>query len=650
MGLSASQARLLTITSRKSDCEFQSMRYSHEKIALSRNMTDISNEYQNSLNQTKLVYDFYGTNDRTTPLSYALMMEPSIMNNYMPMLSTNTAGKVVLDSKLAAAAKAAGIPSEGLGTLPAQTVRNKFLQGLYDYNVITNAQKENYMNINYNQNIGNGNIDPIQQNVTTKVSYTDLLNMFGTDDFAFSYQDFSVNNGEKIQIKAKEKDGANGNDPRTYINSDDDSGSVKFYDMESQESGSTSTYYDISKSCFVSYSDINANSVNNSQLITLKDILEGNYEYYGRIRYNQGTGFGNSYKQYNNGHIEYALMQEISNCEIWDKMMSMFESALGVDNPASEMALQYAMDETKKLYDFDTIINSNSDNSGKYNGIAAIKSYWAGGHGTVSSQVNNRSDKQTVFGQVAVPAKDYIGYYIQTTNTQYSGTYPSAKTYEAVAINVSNIARAFLTYYAEAMTGFEDPSYKVDNSSCRVTDYEGDGDPITEGGVRTVADSRLIGQRDKDGNVKNTSFTFDVVTDTSVNTGDALISSFYDAMFNQICQRGWVENDKVRDNDYLQEMYKNGMMFLTTCTDDGFYWQGNYSANSYIKEVTDEDAIARAEAKYNTEKQKINHKEEIIDLKMKNLDTEISSLSTEYDTIKSLISKNIERGFKRYEA
>ena len=102
--------------------------------------------------------------------------------------------------------------------------------------------------------------------------------------------------------------------------------------------------------------------------------------------------------------------------------------------------------------------------------------------------------------------------------------------------------------------------------------------------------------------------------------------------------------------DYLQEMYKNGMMYLTTATDDGYYWQGNYSANSFIKEVTDEDAIARAEAKYNAEKQKINHKEEIIDLKMKNLDTEISSLSTEYDTIKSLISKNIERGFKRYDA
>lgn len=69
-----------------------------------------------------------------------------------------------------------------------------------------------------------------------------------------------------------------------------------------------------------------------------------------------------------------------------------------------------------------------------------------------------------------------------------------------------------------------------------------------------------------------------------------------------------------------------------------------------IKEVTDEEGIAQAEARYNREKQKINYKENILDMKMKNLDTEISSLTTEYDTVKSVISKNIEKVFKRYNA
>ena len=61
------------------------------------------------------------------------------------------------------------------------------------------------------------------------------------------------------------------------------------------------------------------------------------------------------------------------------------------------------------------------------------------------------------------------------------------------------------------------------------------------------------------------------------------------------------------------------------------------------KFVTEETAVAQAEAKYNREKQKINAKENVIDMKMKNLDTEISALTTEYDTVKSVIDKNIEK-------
>jgi hypothetical protein len=83
---------------------------------------------------------------------------------------------------------------------------------------------------------------------------------------------------------------------------------------------------------------------------------------------------------------------------------------------------------------------------------------------------------------------------------------------------------------------------------------------------------------------------------------------------------------------------------------DGFYYQGNYGTDKTILEVQDQDAIAKAQAKYNTEKSKIEFKEDRIDLKMKNLDTEISSLTTEYDTTKQLLGKVIEKSFKRYDA
>ena len=162
-------------------------------------------------------------------------------------------------------------------------------------------------------------------------------------------------------------------------------------------------------------------------------------------------------------------------------------------------------------------------------------------------------------------------------------------------------------------------------------------------GNRLVADSNLLDINDND-------FLFSVQTATGINTDQALQSGFYDAIFNQICLNGWTENNNVNDSDYLQEMIKTGKYMISTCSDDGYYYQGSYSTNTYIREISDDEAIAKAEAKYNTEKQRLNQKEEIIDLKMKNLDTEISSLTTEYDTVKSLISKNIEKGFKRYDA
>ena len=56
MGLAASQARFLGITARKASCEFKSTELAEEKLELSNQLTDISAEYFNALNATKLVW------------------------------------------------------------------------------------------------------------------------------------------------------------------------------------------------------------------------------------------------------------------------------------------------------------------------------------------------------------------------------------------------------------------------------------------------------------------------------------------------------------------------------------------------------------------------------------------------------------------
>lgn len=115
------------------------------------------------------------------------------------------------------------------------------------------------------------------------------------------------------------------------------------------------------------------------------------------------------------------------------------------------------------------------------------------------------------------------------------------------------------------------------------------------------------------------------------------IATFYDLLLNQIAINGWTENAEITDNSYLQKMLQNGMMFVTTVCDKNTHLQENYSTWTYVKEITDESAVSKAESEYNTEKQKLNSKEQKLDIKMKNLDTEMSSLNTEYDTVKNLI-------------
>ena len=61
MGMSASQARLLSITSRMNDIELRSQQISNTKIRLADESEQVANEYTEALNKTKLTYTDYSS-------------------------------------------------------------------------------------------------------------------------------------------------------------------------------------------------------------------------------------------------------------------------------------------------------------------------------------------------------------------------------------------------------------------------------------------------------------------------------------------------------------------------------------------------------------------------------------------------------------
>lgn len=565
MGLSASQARLLTITARKSDCEYESMRLSHQKIALSRDMNVVSAEYQDSLEQTKLMWDFYGNDSQANELSYNLLMSPSALNNFTPTPLTDTAGRVVLTPEMAAAAKAAGIPQEGMEGLPSSDVRNKFIEALGTTGVITDTMSKNIQKTTYNQDAGVGSSDLVNVNIE-QLTKTDLITKYFSN-IELDVTDLLLNaGGSDLNLIIYDK--AGNQLGKIDYNNEGDSSTAQF-DLNGKQKT-----IDAKK---LSLADL----FNEDIQITL-----------------QGTSWDNKQLGGKNGLYDWSVVDKVATSTLWSSIFKNIENTLKTGDTYTDAALGYAKNKITEMMECLSYVDENGKSVSNFDNAAFRNNH------------RGKSEKK-ITRWIADNTKNYVGYVSEgNSGKKYNDGY---------GMNLTSMSEAYLTYFAMYMEGTSNTTYNVDKlkSNCNFVDEF---------------------------------FDFSVLTAADTTGNNMQIAGFYDTLFNQICTKGWVENDKVDDKDYVQKMLKDGSMFLSSIQDDGYYYQDNYSTNSYVKEVTDESKIAQAEAKYNREKEKINYKENVIDMKMKNLDTEISALTTEYDTVKSVITKNIEKSFKRYDA
>lgn len=568
MGLSASQARLLTITARKSDCEYESMRLSHQKIALSRDMNCVSAEYQDAINQTKLIWDFYGNDSKANDLNYGLLMSPSALNNFTPTPLTDTSGRVVLSPEMARAAKAAGIPQEGMGGLPSSDVRNTFITALGDNGVITKNIADNIKLTTYNQQAGVGSSDLVNKNIEdltitdlitryfseVQIDITDLLLDTGGSNLKVTIYDYSAN---KANPSKKEMDiDKETDDPNQIVTLDD---------------GTELNLANLTLADFF----------NDKYTLSLTGLAWDNEDLHGK-----------------NGLYDFSVIDKVATSSYWEILFNTVSNTLTTGDKFTDAALSYAQNKVNEMIESLSYVDEQGNAINDFSNAAFRNNHKKKSMGKVNGWIENE-------------VKDYVGYVSEGNS--------GGKYNDGYGLNLSYMSQAYMTYIAMYMEGISNSPYNVDKlkDNC---------------------------------NFVNDFFKFQVITEADTTGNNLQIAGFYDTLFNQICIKGWVENDKVNDQDYVQEMLKGGSMYLSSIADDGFYYQNNYSTNTYVKEVTDETKVAQAEAKYNREKEKINYKENILDMKMKNLDTEISALTTEYDTVKNVISKNIEKAFKRYEA
>ena len=212
----------------------------------------------------------------------------------------------------------------------------------------------------------------------------------------------------------------------------------------------------------------------------------------------------------------------------------------------------------------------------------------------------------------------YNSAYTNAQNYNRMGTINSGDTGYA-AINLSNMVSAFLTYYDNFLRG-SDSGYMVSKSNL---------------------DDRT--------NFVTDDPNYIYVTNTqSAYANDEKIADFFNQLYNNICEHGWRYDDMVQDSEYLESAVKDGRYQMMALNNDGYFYQMRYNEISYMEEVQDQDAIARAESDYQTKKAQITFKEDQIDVKTKKLDAEITELNTEINSVQNIISKSIEKTFSMF--
>lgn len=608
MGLAASQARFLAITSRKMNCEFESMQIAQQKLSVTRDQQVAAQEYQNSLSATKLVWDADNNCDGTGDiynLSYGLMMTPSALNEYDPYLVTDTRGRIVLSDSMFQAALDAGIIDKNgdpvaknadgtkrqllvsggfepvydpadidksdptkikikAGAVPTgykmsgatdDGSRNAFLYQLGVQNVADVSTIESIFNLGTSgytkSGVGGEIIDKTLTNaMTTNTFITYMKNAKDADGnsiYALNLASLfaDADNNGKIT-----DDEFNAKFCTTVSPSDIDKDSA---------SGGTKDKLIITKS---------GNPLSKAEIekLTLGDLLSGKYEMTGMM---DATGMSAIAEKVLAKMAESFGLGENTNVK-----------GLNVD-AASQSALQQA-------YEFSKLqLNANyaQDTKGNTN------------YAAVSSAINS-ADNTNV---------------IAKSNKNVS------------SVSLTNMLKSFLTNFTVALDGY-DAGYNVDKTSVKGSKY------VTD----------------------DLTYYFVLKNDNAMTEQSSLNADFYNMLYNQICMNGACSDkniqEMVKDPTYLNNALKNGQLFISSLNTDGYFYQGHYTASGHIAEVTDDDAIAQAEAEYNVKKSKLNYKEESLELKMKNIDTELSALTTEYDTVKNLISKNVEKVFTMFSS
>lgn len=620
MGLATSQARFLCITARKADCEYKSTELAQQKLEITNQLSDISANYANAMNSTKLVWkndlveNDYG-------LTYNLLMTPSAANDYNPYMVTTSSGAIVLNSEYAAAAKAAGISKAG--GIASADGRDKFIAALVPNGIVTQDTANSIMTTDYvatKMDDGTLKLDKANTSATTgNVGWNSGAGMGSTP--------LDKNSVDGLDISALITSDLIGKQlvdwaqlittSSEQITSAKYDSTIKDYDVQIKKAATALQYAEANTEDY---------TAKESALNALKDAKA---DFVAKYPKDKIVDVDRNSFQMDNNSVHDTGFTVVSNGTITYDEDTIKKMTIG-DLLSSNIVLMTQNQSADKMSKYATELMES---------IASIFGYRNSGHGLNMDSKSNEALEfaMTMVKNINLKASNAItqGTSVDDKAMTNNSAYVNANDYNRIgtsgkyvfpkgpvsyqAVSVSNLLSSFLTYYDNYMNG---------NSSAYVVGKRVDTSAF-------VTDDR--------------NYRYFAEAEGTATSQKEKLADFYDQLYNNLCEKGWREDASVQDNEYLENALKTGRYAMSSLHEDGYFYQTRYNETGYIVEETDSDAIARAEAEFTQKKAELTYKEDAIDMKSKKLDAEISSLSTEYDTVKQLISKSIEKTFQMFQ-
>ena len=663
MGMSASQARLLTITARLADNELRSQTINNAKMRLSTQSAQASDNYINALNDANMMfsnYDLTGTS-QSQLLTYNALTSYSSYNNQYGLVSS--AGQLLVSESEAAMFKAADgnvnayLKAHGLEYTTTYFEKDKEIKN-DDYPVpynLVGADRLKEMYEAYNSDLTSSEYEKYESYFSSFLQTTEALKA-GSKEIVKSYLMYNGNSpqlysptgssGDSVSIgivgisngqlaNAFKNAFTNGNN--TYSISNLEKMGLTTAGIAALNEIVNSVGHDGPVGTISEKRDLKAN---NDGTYTLTD---GNMTItIGKDQNGKITVSGNS-----DLVVSGSTNTEDDYSYTWDQNATTIE---GVIN-----SLTYT--DCEGTYNF----KANKDTSGNLTGANAVYRY------------PDKADFKEALDDLADEIVGYVSSNEELFNfgtfgknmleRESSGRLPagidlnkvlkSGKTYKTVLSEYTDASNNFFKLVAGGNAS--QLQELLDNNSISVKDLE-DIDLLLKAmkkykikpsdEFKTVIDKTIIDQMiDKYGEPK---YAWVDETD-STNSGNAdAKAQWYTNMFNRM-KSGYkiIENGLASSSEWLRFALESGLVTMEQ-VDKSYSWKSlDYKTCSNITEQTDNsEAVSKAEAEYNRAMKDIDAKDSMYDIQLKNIDTEHTALQTEYDSVKSVISKNIDRTFK----